>query len=165
MRVVRHATAMPIVWGHIVCVSVGGKDQPICLLERGIGFALPARGISFGAVVVKATDEWMRSICRRAGAINFKWRSAVERALPLGSVSSCHGRSVGTRFLHQKTRKVLPYVSHFFGCRLVGCRALARGRKSLGDTMGIAVVFDSVTVHRYHPFRLVGAFLLSVRTV
>ena len=24
--------------------------------------------------------------------------------------------------------------------------------------MGIAVVFDRVTVHRYHPFRLVGAF-------
>ena len=44
-----------------------GKDQPIYMLERGMGFALPARGISLGAVVVKATDEWMRSICRRAG--------------------------------------------------------------------------------------------------
>ena len=90
-----------------------GKDQPIYMLERGMGFALPARGISLGAVVVKATDEWMRSICRRAG------RSTSFVAICRGTCALARGCVVvswtfrGTRFLHQKTRKVLPYVSHF----------------------------------------------------
>ena len=35
-----------------------------------------------------------------------------------------------------------------------GCRASARGRKSVGDTMGIAVVINRLAVHRYHPFHL-----------
>lgn len=59
----------------------------------------------------------------------------------------------------KKTRRsmVALRVPIGFGRCTYGCRASARGRRGMGDTMGIAMAFGLFTVHRYHPFRLIGA--------
>ena len=106
-------------------------------------------------------------------AINFSWlrrctscavecAPVVRRVFPLSVSWAFHIPCWGYAFvwLHQKNTQVwFALRVPFFMAALIGCRALARGRKRLGDTMGIAVGFVRVAVHRYHPFRLVGAVL------